>query len=380
MMRGALVAVIVVALLAGCTANDASIFRHFETAGTEATAVDAKQRFLITVDPDNKVEFCAEPSPDALSAISSSLSTSLSVGVFGQGEGAAGIASSLQEAAVQIGKRNATVQLFRDGWYRLCEGSLNGDVGASTYTLLATKYADSTVVWLAIEELAGLTAGSTAVSGTGGTTAGTTAGVGTAAPTQPAPAPPSGTPSTTTSKDSSSEGRTGEQTEVADANRGGAKGLLHRASLLAQTDSGAGRAPGADAANQPAESENRATTETQSEERRSNASATSDATAGAPTVSSISPTGRAANVSDTVAKAAAFMVSEYLHRARFNDCLLALDRISIDLSAGEEKDAAMDATIAGCKEVITRQATHNRMLVELLGVDGSAPEEQGDAN
>ena len=108
-MRGALITIALILPLVGCTANDVSIFRHFDTGGTKVTAVDAKQRFLITVAPDDKIKFCAEPSPDALSAISSSLATSLRAGLTGQGDGAAGIASSLQVALTQIGKRNATV-------------------------------------------------------------------------------------------------------------------------------------------------------------------------------------------------------------------------------------------------------------------------------
>lgn len=296
-MRGAVLAMLSTLLVAGCTANDASIFRNFGSGEADVTAVDAKQRLFVTVpvndDRKSNLKFCAEPSPDALSAISSSLSTSLSVGIIGQGEGAAGVASSLQEAVQKIGKRNATVQLFRDGWYRLCEGSVNGDIRKSTYTLLATKYADSTVVWLAIEELAGLTTSTAATTASGGTTASAQTTIGPSDPADPA-----------------------------------------------------------NADDQPPNPQT---------------SASSEASAGAPSASASVISGRANPPSDVVAKATAVLVTEYLQRARFNDCLLALDSINIDLGLGGiVKNDAMEAVIDGCKDVIKNQATESTVLSDLL--------------
>ena len=303
------------------------------------------------------------------------------MGLTGQGEGAAGIASSLQEAATQIGKRNATVQLFRDGWYRLCEGSLNDDISGSTYTLLATKYADSTVVWLAIEELAGLTVSSAAVSGSGGTTASTSTAIGSAA-TQSPTAPQSESSVVDASEDDSSTEDANKQAGKSNTNNGASQGLFHLASIFAQADTPADSAAEADAADQPSESEtgdspSESTEDTQSDEPQRGASATSNAGAGAPVVAPVVSIGRAPNPSEIVAKAAAFIVSEYLHRARFNDCLLALDNVSIDLGSGGLPNMAMDATVAACEEVIKGQAgSTNRMLVELLASapSGTTPE------
>ena len=144
-------AVIVSAALSACTANDSAIFHTIDPVQT--SAVDAKQRFLVVVDRKGERKFCAEPSPDALSAISSSFSTSLSGGIFGQGEGSGALGSALSEAVSQLGTRNATIQLLRDGFYRLCEGFLNNAASGTTYSLLATKYVDSMVTLLAIEQL-----------------------------------------------------------------------------------------------------------------------------------------------------------------------------------------------------------------------------------
>lgn len=362
-MRGVLVIIALVVVLAGCTANDVAIFRQVGIDKTQATAVDAKQRFLITVKNNSGVKFCAEPSPDALSAISSSLATSMSVGVFGQGEGAGQIASSLQEAATQIGKRNATIQLFRDGWYRLCEGTLNGAVGRTTHTLLATKYADSTVVWLAIEELSGLTANSAKVGGGTGTTANATTEIG----GTPEEAPPDAAGENTSQVNPTSAG--GAVTAgFVDPSIGIQQRLLHYTNLLAQTEpdpNDAGAQPEEPAEDVPAD------------DPRPSASASGSASAGGPEAGATGTGGRGANPSDMVAKATAVLVSDYLHRARFNDCLLALDNMNLDLTAGGAKNDAMSAIIDGCKQVIANQAERNRVAVEILGTGVSeAPSEE----
>ena len=84
------------------------------------------------------VFICAEPSPDALSAISSVFSGSGSFSIFGKAEGSGGVAAALKEAAEELGSRNATIQLLRDGLYRQCEAYLNGMIDRKTY--LITHY------------------------------------------------------------------------------------------------------------------------------------------------------------------------------------------------------------------------------------------------
>jgi hypothetical protein len=162
-MRGSAIATLLCAALIGCTANDTAIYHKWDIDGEESdrsVIIDAKQRAIISVkrfSTDNGHlpirKFCAEPSPDALSAISSSFATSLSVGVFGQGEGAGALSSSLSEAASELGRRNATIQLLRDGYYRLCEAHLNEALSAFQYNLLARKLADQMIILLAIEQL-----------------------------------------------------------------------------------------------------------------------------------------------------------------------------------------------------------------------------------
>jgi hypothetical protein len=89
------------------------------TNGVTALSVDAKQRVVVfsrSADANGYAMTCAEPSPDALSALSS-----------GVGFGAeyakimANLAISQSESAASIGLRTQSIQLLRDEMYRLCE-------------------------------------------------------------------------------------------------------------------------------------------------------------------------------------------------------------------------------------------------------------------
>lgn len=164
-MRIAIIGILASIMLGACTAKHTSIFRTYDLEGSEnrSVLIDAKQRAILSVERESvdretrkreKIrKFCAEPSPDALSAISTSFATSLSVGVAGQGEGAAALGAALSEAASQLGRRNATIRLLRDGFYRLCEASLNESISKTQYNLLASKLTNSMVVLLGIEQL-----------------------------------------------------------------------------------------------------------------------------------------------------------------------------------------------------------------------------------
>jgi hypothetical protein len=155
--------------LAACGANKASIFRDYEAYDsdtgerTNSVLIDAKQRAILaapagTAELDDKafrrdVYLCAEPSPDALSAISSTFAGSLG-GVFGPGKEVQGaLAAALSETASELGKRNATIQLLRDGLYRQCEAYMNGLIDKTYYEEIAHKYVNAMVTLLAIEEL-----------------------------------------------------------------------------------------------------------------------------------------------------------------------------------------------------------------------------------
>ena len=163
-MTGRQLFVIIAALmLNGCFANSRSIYRlyHIDSSDpTKTTVIDAKQRAIISVsapDKDNEqdeeekeneqsrsVFVCAEPSPDALTAISVNLS-----GKIGNNE----VDTALKEAIKELGTRNATIQLLRDGLYRQCEAYMNGVIDGKKYERIANKYVNAMVVLLAIEKI-----------------------------------------------------------------------------------------------------------------------------------------------------------------------------------------------------------------------------------
>ena len=166
-MYRAILAIVSGLVVAGCGANFVTAYRshEIEKGRPESTAViDAKQRAIVATDAarasfandpwrSRETFVCAEPSPDALSAISSSFSASGGFSLTGQGQAQAAFAQSLAEVASQLGKRNATVQLLRDGLYRQCEAYLNGLIDSPAYDVIANKYVAAMVTLLAIEEL-----------------------------------------------------------------------------------------------------------------------------------------------------------------------------------------------------------------------------------
>jgi hypothetical protein len=143
-------------VLSACTTpniHKTNAFRH-ET-GVETLSIDAKQRVVIfgkvpawEVDgPDADSEAnkkligqyqtvtCAEPSPDALSALSTSLS-----GGASDVKVALNLAYSQAESAASIGLRTQSIQLLRDGMYRLCEGYAAGAVDAPDFNRQQRRY------------------------------------------------------------------------------------------------------------------------------------------------------------------------------------------------------------------------------------------------
>ncbi len=151
--------------LVGCTAdaNRSSIFRTYQPATdqkTQTALVDAKQRALFSAPGDfdefdlsRKYIICAEPSPDAVSALSSAFSTSFDAGFLSSGTGSGALAQALSEAVGKLGKRNATIQLLRDSLYRQCEAYMNGMISSYDYIRISDRYVDAMVTLLAIEQV-----------------------------------------------------------------------------------------------------------------------------------------------------------------------------------------------------------------------------------
>lgn len=146
-MKRAFAVAMIAALLGGC-AN----LTHFNAMRSvpdgQVGYVDAKQRAIVF---DDYGHVCAEPSPDALSALAASNSLNLSTG----GGTEAGASGSVAETAGLIGLRTQAITLMRDHMYRLCEGHLTGAIPDQTFQLMHRRMQLTMVGILAIEQLTG---------------------------------------------------------------------------------------------------------------------------------------------------------------------------------------------------------------------------------
>lgn len=117
-------------------------------------AVDAKQRLVLVTEQggytQNERVVCAEPSPDAITSIAFALSASA-----GTPEVGGAIGAGFGEAAASIGLRTQTIQLLRDGYYRLCEAYMNGTISRQQYTFALVNIDRVMVPLMAIDAIAG---------------------------------------------------------------------------------------------------------------------------------------------------------------------------------------------------------------------------------
>lgn len=147
MRRFAIALLLSAPVLSGC-AEMTHLTRQRQMADSSVAFIDAKQRAIFA----NANFFCAEPSPDALSALAASNSIDLSTP-----EGTSvGQSFSIAEAAGAIGLRTQSIQLMRDHMYRLCEGYMSGSISPTNFQLMHRRMQATVVGILAIEQLTGV--------------------------------------------------------------------------------------------------------------------------------------------------------------------------------------------------------------------------------
>jgi len=146
---------LILAAATGC-ANQRSIHHTFKPDEGTSISIDAKQRAVFTIEKDltgadqKWRAICAEPSPDALAALSSS--GSIDAATLGK---ALGLAFASQEGAASIGLRTQTITILRDAMYRLCEGYASGALDEIGFARLQRRYQSLVIGLLAIEQLTG---------------------------------------------------------------------------------------------------------------------------------------------------------------------------------------------------------------------------------
>lgn len=156
-MYRALLALATAALVGACSATTETyhLAKVPDGSGISGVAADAKQRFIFM--PQRAVRFldsetgesyayktekqavvCAEPSPDAVSALAASLNARLGVALE-KVEVDASLARSVTETVQQLTQRTEMIQLLRDGYYRACEAYANGMMGEFGYGLMLNQ-------------------------------------------------------------------------------------------------------------------------------------------------------------------------------------------------------------------------------------------------
>lgn len=148
-----------VVLASACSSNSTHTSTH-KLANKDVLLTSADLRATIASShPERGSVVCAEPSPDLAKAVQSSFgaggSVSADIPTQVSASAAASIARARAEAAAQLGERLATIQLLRDGLYRVCEAYANGAIDELYYALLLGRYDDTMVTMLAGELAAG---------------------------------------------------------------------------------------------------------------------------------------------------------------------------------------------------------------------------------
>jgi hypothetical protein len=148
-------------LAAAVAACDGTIFKSFDLRSGQSLSIDARQRLVLvgerqvghkqddgTYRRDRIV--CTEPSPDALVAKAAAIAGSAT-----NAQVAASLGASLTEAAASIGIRTPTIQLLRDGLFRVCEAYMNGALDKEEYHTLLFNYDRVMTALIIIEAVAG---------------------------------------------------------------------------------------------------------------------------------------------------------------------------------------------------------------------------------
>lgn len=152
-VKSALV-ILMAAPLLGCA--DSTIHKTSAVGDVQTLSLDAKQRLVLVASRSNGHSeriTCTEPMPDALVARAAVLAASGSFQQTGGPTASGGISGGQTETAGSIGFRDHTIQMLRDGYFRLCEAYLNGAMSAEEYSAMIRNADTFMVVVSALQVL-----------------------------------------------------------------------------------------------------------------------------------------------------------------------------------------------------------------------------------
>jgi hypothetical protein len=119
-------------------------------------AVDANQRLVIqgtTTDGDKVV--CAEPSPDTVAAHAAELAANASLTLKSGDQANSSLAAGYSQSVASIALRTQTIQVLRDGYFRLCEARLNNLIEKQDYQIIVAFIDEFIATVAAIEAVGG---------------------------------------------------------------------------------------------------------------------------------------------------------------------------------------------------------------------------------
>jgi len=149
-------------LVLGCAQN--RIFEQFNVDAGESLSVDAKQRMILVTRHGGKsrdrLVVCAEPSPDAVSAVAASMSTNANVTTgdgttVPQGNASLEVSAASSEVVATLAMRTQTVQLLRDGLFRACEAYMNGAIDQHQYNVILLNINRLMVTLMGVDAIGG---------------------------------------------------------------------------------------------------------------------------------------------------------------------------------------------------------------------------------
>lgn len=136
-----------------------TIHQEANIGGVDTLSIDAKQRLMVVADrvaDDDTVQrrvTCTEPSPDALVAKAAAIAANANVTPGTGASGGGTVGAGFSENAASIAFRDHTVQMLRDGYYRLCEAYMNGAISETKYKLMVMNADTFMVVASALQTL-----------------------------------------------------------------------------------------------------------------------------------------------------------------------------------------------------------------------------------
>ena len=159
--------------LAAC--DGGTIYKKGTLGDVQTLSIDARQRLVISGKrkSDGVRVVCAEPSPDALVAQAAVMAAQGNfTGRSGQPSASGSAAVGFQESAASIGLRTQSIQVLRDGYYRLCETYLNDAIDKKEYLAVIKNVDTFIAVSLAIDGMGNPKAAQNVAITTGAVTAG----------------------------------------------------------------------------------------------------------------------------------------------------------------------------------------------------------------